>query len=167
MYGTIEAVAQNCDDTGGQDDLDLAKQLRRINAEGSYVSHDALEAMIHKVEFPAPKARNVNLLREIVRTVDSFLVKLECLAEEAILDEKTHYLERCMSTGVELERQKRKADLDLLTAIEDAQRVQKEDEDKEEHEYVETCRREYREQRACRKRQCYSQGAASGASDAS
>ena len=157
MQGAMDALAQRCDESQEQDHLVLAKQLRRMNDEHKYVPKDALEELIHQVEFPEPNARNVDLLKQISAKIDSLRTKLECITEEAILDNKPHrYLERCMSAGGELGRQKRKAEKDLRFAESLAQSS----EDKEEREYIEKCRAEYRARKA-RRLQADSQAASS------
>jgi intein/homing endonuclease len=157
MQGAIEALTQTCDESQEQDNLVLAKQLRRMNDENKYVPKDTLEELIHHVEFPEPNAQNIDLIKQISVKIDSLRSKLECLTKEAILDNKPHrYLERCVSAGGELGRQKRKAEKDLRLAESLAQSS----EDKEEREYIEKCRAEYRAGKA-RRLQADSQAASS------
>lgn len=158
MQGAVDAVASTCDDSQEQDHLILAKQLRRLNEEGSYVPSDALEELIHQVRFPEPDPCNVALLKEVSSKIDCLLTKLECMTEEAILDNKpTKYLDRCMNAGGELGRQKRKVEKDLRLA----ESLVKSAEDEEEAEYVEKCREEYRARKA-RRTQADSEAASSG-----
>lgn len=158
MQGAVDAVANSCDESQEQDHLLLAKQLRRLNEEGSYVPSDALEELIHQVKFPEPNPCNVTLLKEVSSKIDCLLTKLECITEEAIVDNKpTQYLDRCMNVGGELGRQKRKAEKDLRLAESLVQSA----EDKEERDYIETCREEYRARKA-RRAQAGSEAASSG-----